>query len=43
MLAAERLKQLQELVSISTKEELIWINGYLSGLVSNGHTETHDL
>jgi sulfite reductase (NADPH) flavoprotein alpha-component len=40
MLAAERLKQLQELVSISTKEELIWINGYLSGLVSNGHTET---
>lgn len=34
MLAAERLKQLQALVSTSTKEELIWINGYLSGLVS---------
>ncbi|HEX7902251.1 MAG TPA: flavodoxin domain-containing protein [Chitinophagaceae bacterium] len=38
MLAEERLKQLQELVNTSTKEELIWINGYLSGLVSNGHT-----
>ena len=37
MLAGERLKKLQELVSTSTKEELIWINGYLSGLVSNGN------
>ena len=42
MLAEERLKQLQELISTSTKDELIWINGYLSGLVNdnngNGHT-----
>ena len=42
MLAEERLKQLQELINTSTKDELIWINGYLSGLVNdnngNGHT-----
>ena len=41
MLAGERLKKLQELVSTSTKEELIWINGYLSGLVSNGNGNGH--
>ncbi len=42
MLAEERLKQLQELINTSTKDELIWINGYLNGLIgntnSNGHT-----
>jgi sulfite reductase (NADPH) flavoprotein alpha-component len=37
MLEETRLKQLQDLISTSTKEELIWINGYLAGLVSNGH------
>lgn len=41
MLAEERLKQLQELINTSTKDELIWINSYLSGLVKdvngNGH------
>jgi sulfite reductase (NADPH) flavoprotein alpha-component len=37
MLEESRLKQLQDLISTSTKEELIWINGYLAGLVSNGH------
>jgi len=43
MLAAERLQKLQELVSSSTKEELIWINGYLSGLVSNGHAKPNTI
>ena len=41
MLAEERLRQLHELINTSTKDELIWINGYLSGLVKdtngNGH------
>jgi sulfite reductase (NADPH) flavoprotein alpha-component len=36
MLEEARLKQLQDLVSTSTKEELIWINGYLAGLVAGG-------
>lgn len=36
MLEEARLKQLQDLVSSSTKEELIWINGYLAGLVAGG-------
>ena len=39
MLAEERYKQLLDLVNFSTKEELIWINGYLSGLVSNGFSK----
>lgn len=34
MLAELKLKTLQELVNSSTKEELIWINGYLAGLVA---------
>lgn len=34
MLAELKWKTLQELVSGSTKEELIWINGYLAGLVA---------
>src|SRR6478609_1588037 len=37
MLAKERLQKLQELINTSSKEELIWINGYLSGLVANGN------
>ena len=36
MLAASKLKILQDLIASSTKEELIWINGYLSGILSNG-------
>lgn len=28
----------QEIVATSTKEELVWINGYLSGLVANDQT-----
>lgn len=35
MLTKERFKQLQELIDISSKEELIWINGYLAGLVGS--------
>ena len=41
MLAEERLKQLQELINTSTKDELIWINGYLSGLVKDGNGNGH--
>jgi len=39
MLAEARLKILQDLIKSASKEELIWINGYLNGLV-NGHAET---
>jgi sulfite reductase (NADPH) flavoprotein alpha-component len=42
MLAKDRLRQLQDLINTSSKEELIWINGYLSGLVANGHTNGND-
>ncbi len=37
MLAQERLKQLNDLINTSTKDELIWINGYLNGLVKDGN------
>lgn len=33
MLAASKLKALTDLIGSSTKEELIWMNGYLSALV----------
>lgn len=34
MLSSFKLKIVQDLVSTSTKEELIWMNGYLSGLLN---------
>lgn len=36
MLAASKMKLVEELISQFSKEELIWINGYLSGIVGNG-------
>ncbi len=38
MLVEARLQQLHEFVSTFSKEELVWINGYLSGLLRNDHT-----
>ena len=40
MLPASKLKIIQDLIASSTKEELIWINGYIAGLLSNGTEET---
>lgn len=39
MLPESKLKTFLELVQSSTKEELIWINGYLSGIVTGGSNE----
>jgi hypothetical protein len=36
MLEESRLKQLHELIDSYSKEELIWINGYLSGIWPTG-------
>ena len=36
MLAASKMKLVEELISQFSKEELIWINGYLSGIVGSG-------
>lgn len=36
MLSETKLKSLLDLVQSSSREELVWMNGYLSGLVSNG-------
>jgi sulfite reductase (NADPH) flavoprotein alpha-component len=38
MLTQPKLKQLQDLVASSSNEELIWMNGYLAGLLAN-HTD----
>ena len=38
MLGEIKLRQLHELIDGYSKEELIWINGYLSGIVANGKT-----
>lgn len=39
MLAEDKLKILQDLVANSSKEELIWINGYLSAIVKTTSEE----
>ena len=43
ILAASKLKILQDLIASSTKEELIWINGYLSGVLTNGAEQPAEL
>ena len=34
MLAEHRLKAFQDLITQSSREELIWMNGFIAGLVS---------
>src|ERR1700761_3189283 len=42
MLPEQKQKLLQELISSSSKEELIWISGYLNGVIYNPTiTSTH--
>jgi sulfite reductase (NADPH) flavoprotein alpha-component len=36
MLSPFKLKIIQDLIASSTKDELIWLNGYLSGLLAQG-------
>src|SRR5581483_6945762 len=39
MLAEHKLKVLQDLVRSSTKEELVWINGFVAGVLMNCHDQ----
>lgn len=39
MLAEHKLKLLQDLVRSSTKEELVWMNGFLAGVLMNCHEQ----
>ncbi len=39
MLASVKMKLVEELVTTSSKEELIWLNGYPAGIVSNGRQD----
>lgn len=34
MLASQKLKLLEELIAASTKEELAWVSGYISGIIA---------
>ena len=38
MLVESRLKTLQEFISASTRDELVWVNGYLNGILSRNET-----
>ncbi|MGG9972335.1 diflavin oxidoreductase [Ferruginibacter sp. SUN002] len=40
MLPEAKLKIVQDLISTASKEELLWLNGYLNGVVST-HTQTN--
>lgn len=39
MLVEHKLKTLQDLISTSTHDELIWVNGYLNGVLSKHETQ----
>ncbi len=39
MLALVKMKLVEELITTSSKEELIWLNGYLAGIVSTGRQD----
>jgi sulfite reductase (NADPH) flavoprotein alpha-component len=39
MLVESRLKTLQEFINASTRDELVWVNGYLNGILSQGETK----
>jgi sulfite reductase (NADPH) flavoprotein alpha-component len=43
MIQEARLKQLQELINTSTQDELIWMNGYLNGVVSKSARDNNTL
>src|SRR5690606_31175027 len=38
MLVEHKLKTLQELINTSTHDELIWVNGYLNGILAKHET-----
>jgi sulfite reductase (NADPH) flavoprotein alpha-component len=40
MLLEPKLKILHDLVKTSTKDEMVWMHGYLSGILSTGHEQT---
>ncbi|MBS1654710.1 MAG: sulfite reductase, partial [Bacteroidetes bacterium] len=40
MLGESRLKELHAFIETFSKEELIWVNGYLSGIVTNGNVHS---
>lgn len=42
MLVEQKLKTLQDLISTSTHEELIWVNGYLNGILSKHGTNGNE-
>ena len=35
MLVESKLKTLQEFIDNFTRDELVWVNGYLNGILSN--------
>src|SRR5574338_855509 len=41
MLVESRLKTLQEFINTSTRDELVWVNGYLNGILT--HQETKEI
>ncbi len=40
MLTPHKLKLIEDLIAGSTRDELVWLNGYLSGIIGKGESET---
>jgi sulfite reductase (NADPH) flavoprotein alpha-component len=43
MLTNEKLKILQDLISTSSKEEIIWLNGYIAGLIAQSNEQEENV
>ena len=43
MLTANKLKIIHDLIASSTKEDLIWLNGYLAGIIANKENKAEEI
>jgi len=43
MLTNEKLKIIQELIANSTKEEIIWLNGFIAGIIAKGNEQPENI
>src|ERR1700753_1087449 len=43
MLTENKLKIIQQVLASSSKEEIIWLNGYIAGLIANSNEEDENV
>jgi sulfite reductase (NADPH) flavoprotein alpha-component len=43
MLTNDKLKIIQELIATSSKEEIIWLNGFIAGVIAKGNEQSENI